>query len=104
MRELRIHAGPRVEVVESEMPTAAPGQVVIQVAVAAANPKDWKMPMWFKDRVINEGEDIAGTVYAVGEGVVDFKVRFERDISRHPLFVLELMCRIEERRQSRCLA
>lgn len=74
MRELRIREGPRVEAVESDMPQAADGQVVIKMAVAGVNPKDWKMPMWFKDRVINEGEDIAGTIYAVGEGVVEFKV------------------------------
>ncbi len=65
MRELLVHRGPEVD---SPIPLPAPGQVTIKVHVVAANPKDWKVSECFEDRAINEGEDIAGTIYAIGEG------------------------------------
>ena len=81
MKEIIIRQGPKAELVESAMPVAAPGQVVIKVAVAGANPKDWKIPMWF-NRVVNEGEDIAGTIHALGEGVLEFKVFIKSFVTR----------------------
>ncbi|KAK0302332.1 hypothetical protein LTR82_017902 [Friedmanniomyces endolithicus] len=74
MRELLVHRGPKVVAVDSPIPSPAPWQVTIRVHVVAANPKDWKMSEWFEDRAINEGEDMAGTIYAIGEGVVGFSV------------------------------
>ena len=56
-----------------DIPTPEPGQVLIQVVVSGTNPKDWKLPKWQPDRVINQGDDIAGYVEAVGEGVRNFR-------------------------------
>jgi NADPH2:quinone reductase len=56
-----------------EIPTPQPGQVLIRVAVSGTNPKDWKLPKWQTDCVMNQGDDIAGYVEAVGEGVLGFR-------------------------------
>jgi NADPH2:quinone reductase len=73
MYETVIRAGPVAEVIESPIPTPKPDQVVIKVVVSGSNPKDWKLPQWL-DEVINQGDDIAGVVHAVGAGVTEFKV------------------------------
>jgi NADPH:quinone reductase-like Zn-dependent oxidoreductase len=73
MKEAIIHSGPKVEIIDSPIPTPKPGQVVTKVAVSGSNPKDWKVPMWLPDKVVNQGDDIAGTVHSVGEGVTEFK-------------------------------
>lgn len=41
MREAIVYAGPRVEIIDSPIPKAQPGQIVTKVVVSAANPKDW---------------------------------------------------------------
>ncbi|KAJ5550247.1 hypothetical protein N7461_004945 [Penicillium sp. DV-2018c] len=56
-----------------EIPTPQPGQVLIKVVVSGSNPKDWKLPKWQPDRIMNQGDDIAGYVEAIGEGVVNFR-------------------------------
>lgn len=74
MKEAIIHAGPKVEIIDSPIPKAQPGQVVIKVAVSGSNPKDWKVPEWMPDTPpCNQGDDIAGTVHEVGEGVTEFR-------------------------------
>lgn len=74
MKEAIIHAGPKVEIIDSPIPKAQPGQVVIKVAVSGSNPKDWKVPEWLPDTPpCNQGDDIAGTVHEVGEGVTEFR-------------------------------
>ncbi|TVY81170.1 Trans-enoyl reductase, partial [Lachnellula suecica] len=45
--------------------------IVIKVIVSGTNPKDWKYPFW-KDIAQNSGDDIAGTVHAVGKDVYEF--------------------------------
>jgi NADPH:quinone reductase-like Zn-dependent oxidoreductase len=61
-------------------PSAGPGDVVVQVAVAAVNPLDWKirsgslramLPTAFPAVL---GNEFAGTVREVGPGVADFEV------------------------------
>lgn len=42
------------------------------VAVSS-NPKDWKMPVFIKGYSAIEGNDVAGTIEAVGKGVTKFK-------------------------------
>ena len=74
MRELIIHRGPRVEFIESRIPTPGAGKITIKVHAVALNPKDWKMSEWLEGRALNEGEDIAGTVYAIGDDVFGFEV------------------------------
>lgn len=41
MKEAIIRAGPKVEIVDSPVPKAEKGQVVIKVAYSGSNPKDW---------------------------------------------------------------
>ncbi|KAI6799897.1 GroES-like protein [Hortaea werneckii] len=74
MKEAIIHAGPKVEIIDSAIPKAKPGQVVIKVAYSGSNPKDWKVPEWMPDLPpANQGDDIAGVIHEVGEGVTEFK-------------------------------
>jgi NADPH:quinone reductase-like Zn-dependent oxidoreductase len=35
-----------VEIVDTPIPVPKAHEVVIKVAVAGTNPKDWKMPLW----------------------------------------------------------
>jgi NADPH2:quinone reductase len=42
----------------------------MKVHVIASNPKDWKI--WWVPKSINQGNDVAGIVHSVGEGVVQF--------------------------------
>ncbi|KAH7324871.1 chaperonin 10-like protein [Stachybotrys elegans] len=66
--------GVAVEVTEAPIPTPGKGQVLIKVIVTGTNPKDWKMLVWFPEsNGVNTGDDIAGIVEAVGEGVTEFK-------------------------------
>lgn len=82
-------AGPDVAVklVTTPIPDPAAHQILIKVDVSGCNPKDWKYPGWAADydgpadttmgRVkagINQGDDIAGIVERVGEGVLGFQV------------------------------
>ncbi|TKA38829.1 hypothetical protein B0A49_13964 [Cryomyces minteri] len=74
MKEAVIHAGPKVEIRDSPIPKPKPGQVIIKVIVSGSNPKDWKIPEWMPDApALNQGDDIAGTIYAVGDGVTEFR-------------------------------
>ncbi|KAF7883353.1 uncharacterized protein EAF02_005273 [Botrytis sinoallii] len=61
---------------DSPIPRPGPGELVIKNAVVAINPVDWKIQD--HGRYLNKypfilGEDAAGTVEAVGEGVVGFQ-------------------------------
>ncbi|KAL1748203.1 chaperonin 10-like protein [Schizophyllum fasciatum] len=53
-----------------------PNEVLIENVAVAANPKDWKVPAWrYKDgEAYVEGNDVAGTIVAVGEGVSEYEV------------------------------
>ncbi|KAI9162842.1 quinone oxidoreductase [Paramyrothecium foliicola] len=64
----------RVEVRDIPKPVPAAGQILIKTIVAGLNPKDWKLPFyWAPDAPpANHGDDIAGYVEAVGEGVLGF--------------------------------
>ncbi|KAF2263069.1 GroES-like protein [Lojkania enalia] len=72
MKDAIVSKGPKVRVVESEMPTPEPEQLVIKVVVSGSNPKDWKVPEWLNEEA-NTGDDIAGIVHAVGDKVWEFK-------------------------------
>ncbi|KAJ3005632.1 hypothetical protein HKX48_000569 [Thoreauomyces humboldtii] len=72
MKEAIIHAGPEVEIIDSEVPKPQAHQVVIKVVFSGSNPKDWKYPEW-RGINLNQGDDIAGTVHAVGDKVTEFK-------------------------------
>lgn len=97
MKETIIHPGPRAELIESPIPKPQAQQVVIKVLVTSINQKDWKVSMdcvtetpqiqkihiicltlgfQFPDWTstsINQGDDIAGTIHAVGRDVLEIK-------------------------------
>ncbi|KAJ4180056.1 hypothetical protein NW755_012096 [Fusarium falciforme] len=65
----------RVEVRDVPVPVPGPGQVLIRTVVSGTNPKDWKQPKVWAPEIgaFNHGDDIAGYVEAVGEGVLGFQ-------------------------------
>jgi NADPH:quinone reductase-like Zn-dependent oxidoreductase len=74
MKEAFVDKTVTVAVRDTEVPVPKPNQVLIRVVVSGTNPKDWKVPRWIPDAPpSNQGDDIAGFVEAVGEGVVGFK-------------------------------
>lgn len=74
MKEAVVDNTVAVAIRDADIPAAKPGQVLIKVVVSGTNPKDWKVPTWLPDLpAANQGDDIAGYVEAVGEGVSNFK-------------------------------
>jgi NADPH:quinone reductase-like Zn-dependent oxidoreductase len=71
MQEAVVYEGPVVRIVECPVPVPAAGQLLIRVHVTGSNPKDWKT--WWAPKPLNQGNDGAGIVHSVGEGVVEFK-------------------------------
>jgi NADPH:quinone reductase-like Zn-dependent oxidoreductase len=55
------------------VPTPGPNEVLIKNVAVASNPKDWKVPQWMDNYVGVEGNDIAGHIVKVGEGVTEYK-------------------------------
>lgn len=47
MKEALITTGPKVNIVDSDIPKAGKDQVVIKVVFSGSNPKDWKVPGTF---------------------------------------------------------
>ncbi|KAL7930673.1 GroES-like protein [Trichoderma chlorosporum] len=76
MQELVIYGQPAFSgfVRETQIPTPGPKDVLIKVAYTGLNPKDWKFA---KSRdtanAINAGDDVAGTIEAVGSDVFEYK-------------------------------
>ncbi|KAI5118213.1 hypothetical protein M0805_004703 [Coniferiporia weirii] len=56
-------------------PVPSPGsnEVLVQNVAVASNPKDWKMPQYIEGYAFIEGNDVAGTIVKVGDGVTEFK-------------------------------
>lgn len=50
-----------------------PDEVLIKNVAVAANPKDWKIPSILSDYEAVEGNDVAGYIVKVGEGVKEYK-------------------------------
>ncbi|KAJ5701109.1 hypothetical protein N7488_008657 [Penicillium malachiteum] len=74
MKQAFVDANIAVTIRDTEIPVPEAGQVLIRVVVSGTNPKDWKVPQWFEGQnLTNQGDDIAGYVEAVGEGVVGFQ-------------------------------
>lgn len=67
----------KTEVIIRDVDIPKPGrnQVLIRVIVSGTNPKDWKFPKMISSNgeYTNQGDDIAGYIEAVGEGVVGFQ-------------------------------
>ncbi|GAA5831645.1 hypothetical protein JCM3766R1_004964 [Sporobolomyces carnicolor] len=60
------------EMRDYEIPTPGPGEILIKNVAVSSNPKDWKASehMGFENV---EGNDVAGYVEAIGDGVTKFK-------------------------------
>lgn len=55
------------------VPSPGPGEVLIQNVAVASNPKDWLVPFFFDNYSHLEGNDTAGYVVMVGDGVTEYK-------------------------------
>ncbi|KAM0233816.1 hypothetical protein ACHAP5_010248 [Fusarium lateritium] len=84
MKEAIVKKDISVEIVDSSIPKPGPGEVLIKAIIAGTNPKDWKIPIHF-DKEMNSGDDVAGTVEAVGENVVGFH-KGDRVAAFHEMF------------------
>lgn len=90
MKAAVVKAGPTVKVIDTPIPEPREGEILIKVVVAGTNPKDWKAPevaatgaksfagfsLEHMGEWSNQGDDLAGYVEKVGQGVVGFKVSF----------------------------
>lgn len=68
MKEAIVDKDISVSIIDSPIPKPGPGEVLIKVVVSGTNPKDWKVPAWTSQSA-NTGDDIAGIVEAVDEGI-----------------------------------
>ncbi len=69
-------AGAKLEVRDAPMPKAAADRVVIKNKAVAVNPVDWKVQdtgFFIKSLPTVLGEDVAGEIVEVGEGVKHLK-------------------------------
>jgi NADPH:quinone reductase len=80
MKEVLVTGAPneplKTTIVDSPIPTPGPNQLVIRNVVVGTNPKDWKIPVVMAGKLppMNTGDDVAGYVHALGEGVTEFHV------------------------------
>lgn len=72
MKAVNISLGAR-DLVDRPIPEPEADEVLIKNVAVSSNPKDWKMPVFIKGYSAIEGNDVAGTVEAVGKGVTKFK-------------------------------
>lgn len=77
MMEAHVDADTHVTIHDVTVPTIThPHHVLIKVVVSGCNPKDWKMPAGILKTIQNcpnSGDDVAGIVHAVGDGVTEFR-------------------------------
>ncbi|KAM0334406.1 hypothetical protein ACHAQA_001432 [Verticillium albo-atrum] len=73
MKEAYISNNLDVEIREVPVPKYGAGELLIRTVVSGTNPKDWKVPKVYGGEPANHGDDIAGYVEAVGEGVTGFR-------------------------------
>ncbi|OBR04387.1 Alcohol dehydrogenase GroES-like domain-containing protein [Colletotrichum higginsianum IMI 349063] len=71
MKEAIVNTDISVTVKDSPVPTPGPGELLVKVIVSGTNPKDWKLPHMLQ-AASNSGDDVAGTVEAVGAEVYEF--------------------------------
>ena len=55
------------------VPQPGPGEVLVANVAVASNPKDYKVPKRTPNYAAIEGNDVAGYIVAVGEGVEEYK-------------------------------
>jgi NADPH:quinone reductase-like Zn-dependent oxidoreductase len=73
MKEAYINKDLNVEIRDVPVPAVGRGELLIRTVVSGTNPKDWKMPKLVGGDAANHGDDIAGYVETVGEGVTGFR-------------------------------
>jgi NADPH:quinone reductase-like Zn-dependent oxidoreductase len=73
MYEAIINAGPKVELIQSPIPSPNADQVVIKVGCLEATRRTGNSDL-LEMEGINQGDDIAGIVHEVGANVAEFKV------------------------------
>ncbi|KAM0746333.1 GroES-like protein [Meredithblackwellia eburnea MCA 4105] len=61
------------ELKEYPIPTPGQGEVLIRNIAVSSNPKDWKIPYYMAGYSAVEGNDVAGYIETLGEGVTGFK-------------------------------
>ena len=62
---------------QKDIPKPGPGELVVEVLATSLNPVDWKIQetgFFIKDYPAILGQDVAGIVKEVGEGVTEFAV------------------------------
>lgn len=60
---------------DTSVPQPGPDEILIEVVAAGSNVKDYKHPLPnFFNNALNQGDDCAGTVAAVGRGVRSFQI------------------------------
>lgn len=75
---------PHVLLQETSIPIPPPKCLLIKVIVASSNPKDWQHPTSLR-RSLNSGDDLAGTIAALGpDNPTSFKVG-DRVAAFHPM-------------------
>ncbi|KAH6976357.1 chaperonin 10-like protein [Ilyonectria sp. MPI-CAGE-AT-0026] len=75
MREAVYDKDLQVEIRDVPRPSPGPGQILIRTVVSGTNPKDWKYPKYWaapETPPFNHGDDVAGYVEDVGDGVIGF--------------------------------
>ncbi|KXH41176.1 alcohol dehydrogenase [Colletotrichum simmondsii] len=75
MKEAIFDGRLKVEIHDVPIPAPGPGQILIKTFISGTNPKDWKVPKVWASHLppLNHGDDIAGVVQTVGDGVLGFK-------------------------------
>ncbi|KAK1535163.1 alcohol dehydrogenase [Colletotrichum costaricense] len=75
MKEAIFDCNLKVEIHDIPIPIPGPGQILIKNVISGTNPKDWKVPKIWAPQLppLNHGDDIAGFVKSIGEGVLGFK-------------------------------
>jgi NADPH2:quinone reductase len=71
MQEAIVHPDGTVNTNDAPMPTPGPHEILVKVVIAGTNPKDWMFPQVL-GKAHNSGDDLAGTVEAVGSDVRGF--------------------------------
>ncbi|KAK6428064.1 hypothetical protein LTR95_015794 [Oleoguttula sp. CCFEE 5521] len=77
MLEAHVDADSSVTVVSAPIPRIVePNDIIVRVACASCNPKDWKMPAGILKTIANcpnSGDDVAGVLHEVGSSVTSCK-------------------------------
>ena len=65
-----VSSGSTRELKQVPVPKPGPGEVLVKNVAVASNPKDWKYPAFIPTwEGVVEGNDVAGYVHELGEGV-----------------------------------